>query len=65
MKKTPYIAALLTLFALLLTSSIASAVEFEMSLGVHDFIVSDIVNDVAADGIDSGIKCRACSQTRH
>ncbi len=38
----------------ILLSSIVSAVDFEASVGVHDFMVTDIKNDVAADGISSG-----------
>jgi hypothetical protein len=32
----------------------AAAVEFEASVGLHDFMVSDIKNDVVADGISAG-----------
>jgi len=42
------------LLSSLLLSSIVSAVDFEASLGVHDFVVSDIKNDVPTDGINSG-----------
>ena len=38
----------------LLLSTVVNAFEFEASVGVHDFVVSDIKNDVAADGISSG-----------
>jgi len=39
--------------ALLLTTSL-SAFDFSMSVGVHDFVVSDIINDTPADGIHAG-----------
>jgi hypothetical protein len=42
------------LLSSLLLSSAVSAMEFEASVGVHDFMVSDIKNDVPADGISSG-----------
>ena len=42
------------LVSVILFSSISSALDFEASVGVHDFMVSDIKNDVAADGISSG-----------
>ena len=35
-------------------TSTLQAVEYNLSVGLHDFVVSDIKNDVAADGIDSG-----------
>ena len=38
----------------LLGSSVANAVEFEATLGLHDFVVSDIQDDFAGDSIDSG-----------
>jgi hypothetical protein len=41
------------LSSLLLCSSL-SAMDFETSVGVHDFVVSDIVDDVPQDGISSG-----------
>ena len=31
-----------------------SAVEYDLSVGMHDFVVQNIVNDVAADGINTG-----------
>jgi len=39
---------------LLFFASFANAVEFEASVGMHDFVVSDIKNDVPADGISAG-----------
>jgi hypothetical protein len=43
-----------SLTILLLPASL-SAFEYELSLGVHDFAVQNIVNDVAADGIEEGV----------
>jgi hypothetical protein len=40
--------------ASLLMAQNAAAVEFEASVGLHDFVVSDIKNDVVADGISAG-----------
>jgi hypothetical protein len=51
MVKKKILSAFLSSFVL---SSVASAVEFEASVGVHDFVVSDIKNDVVKDGIRSG-----------
>ena len=48
MKKKSTIKLLLS--SLLLGTSL-SAVDFAVSVGVHDFVVSDITNDVANDGI--------------
>jgi hypothetical protein len=42
------------LVASLLLSSSVSALEWGMSAGMHDFVVQDIVNDTAADGISAG-----------
>jgi hypothetical protein len=45
---------LLPLMAPFLFSSVVGAVEYEVSVGMHDFMVMDIVDDVAADGISAG-----------
>jgi len=42
------------LLSSLLLSTAINAFDFEVSVGVHDFMVSDIKNDVPADGISSG-----------
>ncbi len=41
-------------FIFLLANPAAHAVEFEGTLGLHDFVVSDIQDDFPGDGIDSG-----------
>jgi len=47
------VAALSSLAILLLPASL-SALEYELSLGAHDLVVQNIVNDIAADGIEAG-----------
>ena len=41
-------------FTLGLFTSAAQALEYDLSVGLHDFVVRDIKNDVAADGIEAG-----------
>jgi hypothetical protein len=48
------ISAIKLLLSSLLLATSLSAVDFTLSVGVHDFVVSDIKNDVATDGINAG-----------